>query len=219
MFKLFRRIIAALLALVIAIPGYALFMTWKSAHHPPFRTSADVIVVPGAAQLNGAPGDVLLARLQEAKRIADLGYAPLIITVGAGAPGDRTTEAASGKYWLTRHGISKKKIISLPTGRDTLTQTKTYISEMRSRKIYNVIIATDPYHCQRAMTMANDLGAVATCSPVQSGPNNLENSRSRYLIREAGAYLAYITLGRRGIHVSDHLANSGLVRYVYDRFS
>ena len=56
MFKLFRRIIAALLALVIAIPGYALFMTWKSAHHPPFRTSADVIVVPGAAQLNGAPG-------------------------------------------------------------------------------------------------------------------------------------------------------------------
>ena len=219
MFKLFRRIIAALLALVIAIPGYALFMTWKSAHHPPFRTSADVIVVPGAAQLNGAPGDVLLARLQEAKRIADLGYAPLIITVGAGAPGDRTTEAASGKYWLTRHGISKKKIISLPTGRDTLTQTKSYISEMRSRKIYNVIIATDPYHCQRAMTMANDLGAVATCSPVQSGPNNLENSRPRYLIREAGAYLAYITLGRRGIHVSDHLANSGLVRYVYDRFS
>jgi uncharacterized SAM-binding protein YcdF (DUF218 family) len=219
MFKLFRRIIAALLALVIAIPGYALFMTWKSAHHPPFRTSADVIVVPGAAQLNGAPGDVLLARLQEAKRIADLGYAPLIITVGSGAPGDRTTEAASGKYWLTRHGISKKKVISLPSGRDTLTQTKTYISEMRSRKIYNVIIATDPYHCQRAMTMANDLGAVATCSPVQSGPNNLENSRSRYLIREAGAYLAYITLGRRGIHVSDHLANSGLVRYVYDRFS
>lgn len=219
MFKLFRRIIAALLALVIAIPGYALFMTWKSAHHPPFRTSADVIVVPGAAQLNGAPGDVLLARLQEAKRIADLGYAPLIITVGSGAPGDRTTEAASGKYWLTRHGISKKKVISLPTGRDTLTQTKTYISEMRSRKIYNVIIATDPYHCQRAMTMANDLGAVATCSPVQSGPNNLENSRPRYLIREAGAYLAYITLGRRGIHVSDHLANSGLVRYVYDRFN
>jgi uncharacterized SAM-binding protein YcdF (DUF218 family) len=219
MFKLFRRIMAAILALIIAIPGYALFMTWKSAHHPPFRNSADVIVVPGAAQLNGAPGDVLLARLQEAKRIADLGYAPLIITVGSGAPGDRTTEAASGKYWLTRHGISKKKIISLPSGRDTLTQTKTYISEMRSRKIYNVIIATDPYHCQRAMTMANDLGAVATCSPVQSGPNNLENSRSRYLIREAGAYLAYITLGRRGIHVSDHLSNSGLVRYVYDRFS
>jgi uncharacterized SAM-binding protein YcdF (DUF218 family) len=172
--------------------------------------------VPGAAQLNGAPGEVLLARLVEAKRIHDKGYAPFIITVGAGAPGDRTTEAAAGKYWLTRHGIAKNRVIALPVGRDTLSQTRAYINEMRSLKIYNVIIATDPYHCQRAMTMANDLGAVATCSPVQSGPNTLEKSRMRYLIREAGAYLSYITLGRRGIHISDHLGNSGLVRYVHE---
>jgi uncharacterized SAM-binding protein YcdF (DUF218 family) len=191
-------------------------VTWNSAKNPSFRTSAEVIVVPGAAQLNGAPGEVLLARLVEAKRIKDKGYAPLIITVGAGAPGDRTTEAAAGKYWLTHHGIAKSKVIALPVGRDTLSQTQAYIKEMRSRKIYNVIIATDAYHCQRAMTMANDLGAVATCSPTQSGPNTLENSRYRYLIREAGAYLAYITLGRRGIHISDHLTNSGLVRYVHE---
>jgi len=87
---------------------------------------------------------------------------------------------------------------------------------MRARKIYNVIIATDPYHCQRAITMAKDLGADASCSPVQTGPNTLDKSRFRYLIREAGAYLAYISLGRRGIHISDHLTNSGLVRYVHD---
>ena len=216
MFKLIRRAISLILAIIVIIPTYALFVTWNSAKNPSFRTSAEVIVVPGAAQLNGAPGEVLLARLIEAKRIRDKGYAPLIITVGAGAPGDRTTEAAAGKYWLTHHGIAKSKVIALPVGRDTLSQTQAYIKEMRSRKIYNVIIATDAYHCQRAMTMANDLGAVATCSPTQSGPNTLENSRYRYLIREAGAYLAYITLGRRGIHISDHLTNSGLVRYVHE---
>ncbi|MEY4020000.1 MAG: hypothetical protein RL484_152 [Actinomycetota bacterium] len=216
MFKLIRRAISLILAIIVIIPTYALFVTWNSAKNPSFRTSAEVIVVPGAAQLNGAPGEVLLARLVEAKRIKDKGYAPLIITVGAGAPGDRTTEAAAGKYWLTHHGIAKSKVIALPVGRDTLSQTQAYIKEMRSRKIYNVIIATDAYHCQRAMTMANDLGAVATCSPTQSGPNTLENSRYRYLIREAGAYLAYITLGRRGIHISDHLTNSGLVRYVHE---
>ena len=87
---------------------------------------------------------------------------------------------------------------------------------MKSRKIYNVIIATDAYHCERAMTMANDLGATATCSPATTGPNTVEKSRYRYLIREAGAYLAYITLGRRGIHISDHLTNGALVRYVHD---
>jgi len=216
MFKLIRRVISLILAVVIIIPTYALFVTWNSAKNPTFRTTAEVIVVPGAAQLNGAPGEVLLARLVEAKRIKDKGYAPLIITVGAGAPGDRTTEAAAGKYWLTHHGIAKSNLFALPFSRDTLSKTQTYINEMRSRKIYNVIIATDAYHCQRAMTMANDLGAVATCSPTQSGPNTLENSRYRYLIREAGAYLAYITLGRRGIHISDHLTNSGLVRYVHE---
>jgi len=216
MFKLIRRAISLLLAIVVIIPTYAIFVTWNSAHNPPFRTKAEVIVIPGASQLNGVPSEVLLARLLEAKRIKDLGYAPLIITVGSGAPGDRTTEAASGKYWLTHHGISKKQVISIPIGRDTQSQTQAYVKVMKERKIYNVIIATDAYHCHRSMTMANDLGAVATCSPAQTGPNSLANSHYRYLIREAGAYLAYITLGRRGIHISDHLTNSELVRYVHD---
>ena len=216
MFKFIRRVISLILAIVVIIPTYALFVTWNSAKNPPLQTSAEVIVVPGAAQRNGAPGDVLLARLIEAKRIKEKGYAPLIITVGAGAPGDRTTEAAAGRYWLLQHGVSKKSVISLPLGRDTLSQTQAYIKEMRKRKIYSVIIATDAYHCQRAMTMAKDLGAQASCSPVQTGPNTLEKSRIRYLIREAGAYLAYISLGRRGVHISDHLTNSGLVRYVHE---
>lgn len=216
MFKLIRRAISLILAIVVIIPTYALFVTWNSAKNPTTTTSADVIVVPGAAQLNGAPGDVLLARLEEAKRIKDKGFAPLVITVGAGAPGDRTNEAAAGKYWLTHHGVSKKRVISIPVGRDTLSQTKAYVDVMRTRRITNVIIATDPYHCHRAITMAKDLGVIASCSPVQTGPNTLDKSRFRYLIREAGAYLAYISLGRRGVHISDHLTNSGLVRYVHD---
>lgn len=215
MFKLIRRVISLVIAVIVIIPTYALFITWHSAHNPTLQTAADAIVVPGAAQLNGAPGDVLLARLEEAKRVRDLGYAPLIITVGAGAPGDRTTEAASGKYWLTHHGISKKQVISIPIGRDTQSQTEAYIKVMKERKIYKVIIATDAYHCQRAMTMANDLGATATCSPASTGPNSLANSHLRYLVREAGAYLAYITLGRRGIHISDHLTSNQLVRYIH----
>ena len=216
MFKLIRRIISLILAVVIIIPTYALFVTWNSAKNPGINTSADAIVVAGAAQLNGAPGDVLLARLEEAKRLFDQEYAPLIITVGAGAPGDRTTEAAAGRYWLIRNGVPKSKVLSIPVGRDTLTQTKSYITEMKKRNLDTVIIATDAYHCNRAITMAKDFDAEVTCSPSQSGPNTLEKSRYRYLIREAGAYLAYITLGRRGIHISDHLTNGSLVRYVHE---
>jgi uncharacterized SAM-binding protein YcdF (DUF218 family) len=207
MFKFIRRLITLVLTIVIAVPGYALFATWNAAHHPTIRT-AEVVVVPGAAQLNGAPGDVLLARLQEAKRLYTLGLTPLIITVGSGAPGDRTTEAAAGAYWLRNNGVKRSAIISIPSGRDTRTQTVAYVAEMKKRNLVNVVIATDPYHCNRTITMAEDLGAVASCSPVQEGPNSLKNSRLRYLVREAGAYLAYITLGRRGINISDHLPNS-----------
>ena len=204
LFKIIRRVIAAILLVIIAVPLYAVAVTWHAAHNPLIR-NGDVIVVLGAAQLDGRPGEVLQARLDEAKRIYDLGLAPRIITVGAGAPGDRTTEAASGKYWLTTNGIKSKNVTALEVGRDTWVSTENYVKFMKLKKMKDVIIVTDPFHCRRAMTMANDLGVTATCSPVQSGPNSLENSGKRYLIREAGAYLSYVSLGRRGIHISDHL--------------
>ena len=203
-FKIIRRVIAAILLVVVAVPLYAVAVTWQAANNPLTR-KADVIVVLGAAQLNGRPGEVLQARLDEAKRIYDLGLAPRIITVGAGAPGDRTTEAASGKYWLSTHGIKSKNISALEVGRDTWVSTENSVKFMKIKKIKDVIIVTDPFHCRRAMTMANDLGVIATCSPAKTGPNALGNSGKRYLIREAGAYLAYVSLGRHGIHISDHL--------------
>jgi len=203
-FKIIRRVIAAILLVIIAVPLYAVALTWHAANNPVTR-NGDVIVVLGAAQLNGRPGEVLQARLDEAKRIYDLGLAPRIITVGAGAPGDRTTEAASGKYWLATNGVKSKNVTALEVGRDTWVSTENYVKFMKLQKIKDVIIVTDPFHCRRAMTMANDLGVVATCSPVQTGPSALDNSGKRYLIRETGAYLAYVSLGRRGIHISDHL--------------
>ena len=205
MFKFIFRVITLLIAIIIAIPAYALFVTWNAANNPSDRALADVIVIPGAAQLDGTPGPVLQARLEQAVRLFRAGVAPLVITVGSGAPGDRTTEADSGRRWLINNGVPRSAVIALPEGRDTLTQTKLYVKEMRKRSIKSVVIATDPFHCQRAMTMARDLHADPFCAPVPDGPNSLEGSTYRYLIREAGAYLSYITLGRRGIHLSDHL--------------
>ena len=203
------------MVLILALigPAYGISQVWRAANNPVVR-NADVIVVLGTAQLNGRPGEALEARLIEAKRIFDLGYAPSIMTVGAGAPGDRTTEAASGKYWLRTHGISSRKITAIEEGRDTLVSTKAYTQFMKKRYVSDVIIVTDPFHCARAITMAKDQGVLATCSPVQTGPNTLENSGYKYLIREAGAYLAYITVGRRGIQVSDHLPGADIVTKV-----
>lgn len=192
--------------IAIVVPIFTVGRTWLAAHNSTVR-KADVIVVLGAAQFNGRPSSALLARLVEAKRVYTLGLAPIIITVGAGAPGDRTTEAASSRAWLLSHGVPAGAVIAIPMGRDTLVSTQSYILEMKQRSWHDVIIVTDPYHCLRAMTMANDLGAKSSCSPVRTGANSLMHANLHYLVRETGAYLAYVTLGRRGIHLSDHLVH------------
>ena len=213
-FRWLRRTLSVLLVLALIVPAFGLAQVWRAANNPIVR-EADVIVVLGAAQLNGKPGETLEARLVEAKRIYELGYAPLIITVGAGAPGDRTTEAASGKYWLRMNGVPAKDIIAIEEGRDTLVSTKAFASIMKKRYVSDVIIVTDPYHCKRAMSMADDQGVVSTCSPVQTGPNTLAKSGYKYLLREAGAYLVYITVGKRGIQISDHLPEADILTKVF----
>lgn len=57
-FKLIRKFVAVLLLIAVVVPTYALAVTWSAARNTLTR-NADVIVVLGAAQLNGRPGDVL----------------------------------------------------------------------------------------------------------------------------------------------------------------
>jgi len=202
LFKIIRKLMAFIFLLIIVIPLYTAGNIWYTAHHlKPVKS--DVIVVLGAAQFDGRPSDLLLARLQTAKKNFQAGLASTIYTVGAGATGDRSTEAAAGYNWLIQNGVAKKNIQAIPKGRDTLESTKAYVSQMKKARLTSVLIVTDSYHCLRAMTMAKDLSVNATCAPSETGPGALANSKFRYLIRETGAYLAYITVGRHGILLSD----------------
>jgi vancomycin permeability regulator SanA len=205
-FKIIKRVIATVLLVVIVLPLYVGGRVWYTANHTE-PVKSDAIIVLGAAQFDGVPSPVLKARLIEAKRVFEKKLAPRILTVGSRAPGDRTTEAASGFYWLTDHGIDKKYVDSIPYGRDTFDSTKSYVNVMKKLNLKTAIIVTDQYHCLRAVTMASDLGISATCAPTRTGPASTSNSSIRYLVRETGAYLAYVTLGRQGIHLTDQVKN------------
>ena len=209
LFKFAFKFLAFLLLVVLVIPTWALAKTWYTANNETIR-KADAIVVMGAAQLDGRPGEVLTARLKETARIYNNNFAPKIYTLGAGAPGDRFTEARAGRNWLIKNKISKSAVIEVPYGRDSFRSIKAFSKKIKSSKMQNevrdIVIVTDPYHCLRSMTMANDQGFIATCSPTKVGIASLEKVGFKYLVRETGAYLAYVTLGRRGIHISDHLA-------------
>ncbi|MDA3030570.1 MAG: YdcF family protein [Actinomycetota bacterium] len=201
-FRLIRRVISFILLLIIAIPLYVAGSIWYSARNSE-PVKSDVILVMGAAQFDGRPSDVLLARLKQTKIIFNDKVAPRIYTIGAGAPGDRTTEAAASRNWLVSNGIKKSNILAIAKGRDTLSSTKTYAAQMKKSNLSSVVIVTDPYHCFRAVKMAQDQDLIPTCSPVKSGLAAVENSSFKYLARETGALLAYVTVGRVGIKLSD----------------
>ena len=64
LFKIIRRVIAAILLVIIAVPLYAVAVTWHAANNPLTR-NGDVIVVLGAAQLDGRESVGFLVRVKQ----------------------------------------------------------------------------------------------------------------------------------------------------------
>jgi len=225
MIKILFRIVALLVIVALVVPLYFFGKTWWSAREAAAEFdltqvafdvpshSSEVIVILGAAQFDGRPGPVLKARLKTARDGYLKNLAPAIITVGDGAPGDRTTEAASGKDWLVSKGIPKSRIIAVDQGRETYASTLAYTAVMKSLDLESALIVTDPFHCLRSTSMANDQGIRARCLPTAYGLANIDNSSLRYLLRETGAYLAYSTLGKRGIIISEETIDGLIPRW------
>ena len=205
-----RRLIGFLLIFVIAFPLWCTARIWWTGTHAQAIRS-DAIVVMGAAQFNGRPSAVLEARLRKAISVYEAHYSTRIITVGAGAPGDLTTEAEASKLWLIGAGIPSEAVTALAHGRDTLQSIVAVQHYLRTNHLRTILIVTDAWHCLRAETMARDRALIPSCAPVTSGPTKfLDVGNARYLIRETGAYLAYVTFGRIGIQLSDRGSSVGL---------
>ena len=191
-FKVARRVIAGLLALAIMVVGMTAFRVWwvaRQDHHP----RSDAIVVLGASQFNGKPSTVFRARLLHAKALYDAGVAPLVITVGGGAPGDRTTEADAGAVFLRDRGVDT---LPLGTGRNTLQSLEALRVEFRKQGWTTAVLVTDPWHELRARRMATDLGIKAQPSPTRTGPAVRDRATEfRYIARETAAYLYYRVFG------------------------
>ena len=203
-FKIIRRAVAAIVLIVIVIPLFVALRIWDTGHVAT-PTKSDAIVILGAAQYNGRPSELLGARIKDAQALYAKGLAPRILTVGAAAQGDVYSEAETSASALFKSGVSPRHVKAISVGKDTLSSTVAYVSSMKLKGYTSVIIATDPYHCYRAMAMAGDLGIHATCAPTQHGPGTLQATGIRYIVRETGAYLAYKTVGRFGIHLTDQV--------------
>jgi uncharacterized SAM-binding protein YcdF (DUF218 family) len=182
-----RLVLAVVLALLVVVLGTATHV-WLVARQDD-RPHSDAIIVLGASQFNGRPSEVFRARLDHAKELFDAGVAPRVITVGGGAPGDRTTEADAGAKYLAAKGV---RVVAVPEGRDTLQSLKAAGAEFRRRKWTTAVVVTDPWHSLRSRRMAQDQGIDAVTSPARSGPAvRSRGTEARYVARETAAYLYY----------------------------
>jgi uncharacterized SAM-binding protein YcdF (DUF218 family) len=150
-------------------------------------------LVLGAAQWNGDPSPVLRARLDHALDLYRRGQVRQIILTGGVGPGDTTSEAAAGKQYLVEQGMSPDVLLLEEQGTTTWESLRNAVPLARANRIGAVLLVSDPFHMLRSLKMSHDLGLIAYGSPTRTSPiSGSRAEESRYVIREAWAYLLYL---------------------------
>jgi uncharacterized SAM-binding protein YcdF (DUF218 family) len=193
--RLVTRVVgAAVLALVLVVVATAVAIWWTARQdaHP----RSDAIVVLGSAQYNGVPSSIFEARLEHARQLYEDGVAPVVVTVGGKATGDRFTEAEAGRDYLAAEGVPADALLAVPEGVDTLESMRAVSAAFAERGWSTAVLVTDPWHAMRASRMAEDSGMEVTSSPTRQGPAvQTRVTQFRYILRETAAYLLYRATG------------------------
>lgn len=181
----FRLLLSLIVAAGLYFGGMSWFIlhTWKTSH----GSSADCIVVLGAAVWNGKPSPALRERIDIALDAWNRGLAPSIIaTGGIGLPGE-PSEAATIKAYLVERGVPADRILLEDTSRSTYENLRNSRELMRQSGMESAVLVTHGYHALRARMTATLLGIDASVEPVQLRPLQL----AYYTLRECGG-IAYL---------------------------
>lgn len=193
--SLVARLVAALVVAGVLLVASTAAAIWWTARQDS-RPASDAIVVLGSAQYDGVPSSIFRARLEHALRLYENGVAPVIVTVGGKAVGDRFTEAEAGRVYLSAAGVPPEGLLAVPEGVDTLESMRVVSRAFGERGWDTAVLVTDPWHAMRAERMAEDSGIVAESSPTRQGPAvQTRATQARYILRETAAYLLYRATG------------------------
>lgn len=169
--RLVLKILAVAAAVVVLYLGVTAVQVWLTSRHDDPRP-AQAIVVMGAAQYDGTPSPVLLARLDEAYRLWDAHLAPLIVVTGSKEVGDQYTEAAAGAAYL--RGCKAPPVpaaaIVMVGGSDSWENLRLAADQLHARGLDRVLIVTDGFHEARSLAIATDVGLQAWPVPATDSP-------------------------------------------------
>src|SRR2546425_963200 len=110
---------AAVLALSLAVGWAAVVLAVAVTAARDQATTADAIVVLGAAQYNGRPSPVFRSRLDHAATLYQRGYAPVVLVTGGVGTGDTVSESEVGRRYLVRAGLPESAVTALPAAAST----------------------------------------------------------------------------------------------------
>jgi uncharacterized SAM-binding protein YcdF (DUF218 family) len=190
---------AALLAVVlVAVVALTFVAVWRAAHTDDASAvdRADVIMVLGAAEYDGQPSPVFAGRLEHAQLLYEQHRAPIVIVLGAGQPGDVTTEAQAGRDYLVQRGLPPDAVMAEPVGHTTLESLRAAAAYMRDHGLRSAFLVSDPWHNLRVRRMASDLGIEGFVSATWHSAARSEETRFEGYVRETFAYLYYRVFGR-----------------------
>ncbi|HEY9125824.1 MAG TPA: YdcF family protein [Acidobacteriaceae bacterium] len=126
---------------------------------------ADVICVFGAAEYAGKPSPVLRARLDHALALYEHKIAPVMLTLGGSAPGDKYSEGEVGAAYLMANGVPQKAIIAETESRSTDEQVHRIAVIARTNGFRRLVIVSDPTHLFRIREMFAREGLRVMTSP------------------------------------------------------
>lgn len=192
------RIAATAIAIATAVAAITFAAVWNAAHEDGASEveRVDAIVVLGAAQYDGTPSPVFAGRLDHAALLYREERSAVVVLLGAGAPGDATTEAQAGADYLEDAGVPADAIVVVPRGRTTLQSLRAASRILDERGLETVFLVSDPWHNLRIERMASDLGVQAYASATWTSAAISQRTRLSGYLRETAAYLAYRILGR-----------------------
>jgi uncharacterized SAM-binding protein YcdF (DUF218 family) len=162
--KLLRNAILFSLAAAIGWIAWVHGQIKYYADHDEARP-ADAIAVFGAAEYDGKPSPVLQARLDHALDLYGRKLAPMVVTLGGGDEGDRTSEGSVGHDYLLAHGVPEAAIIA-ETQSDNTEQSAARLAVIaRANHLASIIVVSDGTHLFRIHVLCEHYGLTVYTSP------------------------------------------------------
>lgn len=173
----------------------ALAHTFSSSAAP----GAECIVVPGARiHGDGTPYDLLVDRLETARRLFGAGKAPCIVLSGRGGGGLGEDEVGAMRRWLLARGVPATAMRDDPVGLRTLDTMR----NLRLAGIRSAIVVSNPFHVARSVFLARASGVDASGVEAPYGRDytfgTMLKNRGREAVARVWAWLDVYVFGAAG---------------------